>query len=130
MRGGAPPLVLWGAGLLLVALLGVTVFDLGALPAGLLAGAGAGAVLTGLASGLSPRRRTRPAADAAPGVEVLPRSSLATVAVAFGLTVALVGAVVGQALLWPGVGIVVLGLGGVVREQRAMRRLLRGSVER
>jgi hypothetical protein len=32
---------------------------------------------------------------------------------------------VGQALLWPGIGIVVLGVAGLLREQRAARRLLR-----
>jgi hypothetical protein len=65
-----------------------------------------------------------------PGIEVLPRSSVAAVAVAFGLTLALVGAVIGQALLWPGVGIVVLGAGGLIRERRAARRMLERAGDR
>jgi hypothetical protein len=124
MRTGAIPLTLWGLGLLLVALLGVVVFDLGALPAALLAGAGAAAVLTGAAAGLDGRRHAAARGEPQPAVEVLPRSSLATVAMAFGVTVALVGAVVGQAILWPGVGISALGAAGVAREQRAARRVL------
>jgi hypothetical protein len=107
-------------GLLLITALGVAVFSLATLPAGLLAGAGLWALVTGVASDVVGRRR-----DGAGGAEVVPRSSLPAVAVACGATVALVGSVVGQALLWPGIGIVVLGLAGLLREQRAARRLLR-----
>jgi hypothetical protein len=52
-----------------------------------------------------------------------PRTSFATVTVAFGLTVALVGTAVGQAILWPGVGLILAGAGGLVRERRVARRL-------
>jgi quinol-cytochrome oxidoreductase complex cytochrome b subunit len=124
VRTGTIPLTLWGLGLLLVALLGVVAFDLHGLPAALLFAAGAAAVLTGAASALDARRHARARGEPAPGVEVVPRSSLATVAMAFGATVALVGAIVGQAVLWPGVGILVLGAAGVAREQRAAHRLL------
>jgi hypothetical protein len=127
MRAGALPLVLCGLALLLVVVLGVAVWSLDALPAGLLAGAGAAAVLTGAGAGLAARRGRVPAQDEPLGVEVLPRSSVATVAVASGLTLALVGSVAGQAILWPGVGVLALGIGGLVREQRAARRLLRGD---
>lgn len=130
MRTGGVPLGAWGAAILLVVLLGVAVFDLPALPAGLLAGAGAGAVLAAIASALDGRRHARVRAEYSDEIEVLPRSSLATVAVAFGLTLALVGAVIGQALLWPGVGVALLGAGGLVRERRATRRLLDKSAGR
>jgi hypothetical protein len=119
-RTGGLPIALWGVGLLLITALGVAVFSLATLPAGLLAGAGLWALVTGVASDVVGRRR-----DGAAGAEVVPRSSLPAVAVACGATVALVGSVVGQALLWPGIGIVVLGLAGLLREQRAARRLLR-----
>jgi hypothetical protein len=130
VRSGLAPLGLWGLGLLAIAVLGVTVFDLAALPADLLLGAGGAAVLTGAGSWLAAREGRLPGQSEPDGVEVLPRSSLATVAVAFGVTVALVGTVVGQALLWPGVGVIALGLGGVVREHRAARRLLDGGTGR
>jgi hypothetical protein len=122
--------MLWGLGLLLVTVLGVTVWDLAALPADLLAGAGTAALLTGAGMALGARPDRLPAQDRPGGVEVMPRTSVASVAVAFGLTVALVGSVVGQALLWPGVGVTVLGVGGIIREQRAARRLLGGTVRR
>jgi hypothetical protein len=119
--------MLLGLAVLLVVVLGVAVWSLDALPAGLLAGAGAAAALTGAGAGLAARQGRVPAQDEPLGVEVLPRSSVASVAVACGVTVALVGSVVGQAILWPGVGIAVLGIAGLVREQRATRRLLRGG---
>ncbi|MDX6728003.1 MAG: hypothetical protein QOK49_2808 [Baekduia sp.] len=124
-RTGGLPIALWGVGLLLITALGVAVFDLGTLPAGLLAGAGLWALATGVTSDVVGRRRGGAAPDGAAGAEVVPRSSLPAVAVACGATVALVGSVVGQALLWPGIGIVVLGVAGLLREQRAARRLLR-----
>jgi len=130
VRSGATTLMLWGLGLLLVVVLGVTVFDLAALPADLLAGAGGAALLTGAGAALGARPDRLPAQDEPGGVEVLPRTSFASVAVAFGVTVALVGAVIGQALLWPGIGVIALGAGGLVREQRAARRLLAGTVRR
>jgi hypothetical protein len=130
MRTGALPVTLWGLGLLLVALLGVLVFDLHGLPAALLWAAGAAAVLTGVAAGLNPRRRAQARVEPVSEVEVVPRSSPPAVAVAFGATVALVGAIVGQAVLWPGVGILVLGAAGVVREHRAARRLRRRGTPR
>jgi hypothetical protein len=119
--------MLLGLAVLLVVVLGVAVWSLDALPAGLLAGAGAAAALTGAGTGLAARRGHVPAQDEPLGVEALPRSSVASVAVACGVTVALVGSVAGQAILWPGVGIAVLGVGGLIRERRATRRLLRAG---
>jgi hypothetical protein len=52
-------------------------------------------------------------------------SSLATVTVVLGLAVTLLGAGFGLWLILIGAGILALGLGGVVREQRARSRTLR-----
>jgi hypothetical protein len=53
-------------------------------------------------------------------------SSVATVTLVVGVAVALVGAGFGLWLILIGVGIGALGLGGIVREQRARVRTLRG----
>lgn len=52
-------------------------------------------------------------------------SSVATVALVVGLAFALVGAGFGLWLILIGAGLTTLGLGGVVREQRARSRTLR-----
>ncbi len=52
-------------------------------------------------------------------------SSLATVTLTVGLAVALLGAGFGLWLILIGAGIIALGLGGVVREQRTRARTLR-----
>jgi len=126
VRTGALPLMLWGLGLVVVVVLGVTVWDLSALPADLLAAAGVAAMLTGAGSWLSTRAGRTPPLEEPEGTEVLPRTSLATVALACGLTLVVVGLALGQALLWPGVGVVALGAGGLLRERLAARRLLEG----
>jgi hypothetical protein len=121
MRSGAVPLVGWGLGVVAIALLGVVAFDLGALPALLLAGAGATCAAVGAAAWLAERRRPRPAGRS----DLLLRSSAATLVLTVGATLAFVGAVVvGTAVLWPGIGLVVVGASGLVRELRAERRLL------
>lgn len=51
--------------------------------------------------------------------------SLATIALVVGVAVALLGAGFGLWLILIGAGILALGLGGVVREQRARARTLR-----
>jgi hypothetical protein len=109
-----------------VVVLGVTVWDLSALPADLLAAAGVAAMLTGAGSWLSTRAGRTPPLEEPEGTEVLPRTSLATVALACGLTLVVVGLALGQALLWPGVGVLALGTGGLLRERLAARRLLEG----
>jgi hypothetical protein len=115
MRSGALPLIAWGFGLVVVVIIGVTVWDLSALPADLLAGAGVAAMLTG--AGAAVGSRWRQGDD-----QVVPETSLSTLTIAFGTTLALVGLAVGQAILLLGVGLVVLGIGGVVGEHRAARR--------
>jgi hypothetical protein len=52
-------------------------------------------------------------------------SSIATVTLVFGLAVTLLGAGFGLWLILIGAGILALGLGGVIREQRARSRTLR-----
>lgn len=52
-------------------------------------------------------------------------SSIATITLVLGLAVALLGAGFGLWLILIGAGILALGLGGVVREQRARSRTLR-----
>ena len=69
------------------------------------------------------------ALDARQGQVECPRlitdSSLATVTLIVGLAVALLGAGFGLWLILIGAGVTALGLGGVVREQRARTRTLR-----
>ncbi|HEX8158357.1 MAG TPA: hypothetical protein VF526_13315 [Solirubrobacteraceae bacterium] len=127
MTSGALPLVGWGLALLAIALLGATVFDLGTLSTLLLAGGGAGSIGVGIAQAIAKRRRPRRAGEP----EMLLRSSVATLVLTAGLTLAFVGAVVvGPALLWPGIGFVVVGAGGLARELRATRRGLADARER
>ncbi len=69
------------------------------------------------------------ALDARQGEDELARAitdgSLATVALIVGLAVVLLGAGFGLWLILIGAGITALGLGGIVREQRARTRTLR-----
>ena len=121
MSSGAGPLLGWGAALIAIALLGVGAFDLQALPALLLAGAGTASIAVGAAAWAAQRRRP----SRAGGQELLLRSSVATLVLTAGATLAFVGAVViGPGLLWPGLAFIVFGAGGLVREHRAARRLL------
>ena len=126
MKSGVVPLVGWGVALAAVAALGLFVFGLGALPTALLAGAGALAVAAGLAALRAEGRRPR--ADAVGRPELLLEASVATTALATGVVVALVGAAAaGSAVLGLGLGLMLLGAGGIVRERRAGRRLLRDA---
>jgi hypothetical protein len=129
VKSGLTPLTGWGAALIAVSLFGVLVFDLDALPAGLLAGAGALSVCSGLVAGVAERRRPRNETYGDP--EVLLLGSAATTAATVGVAIAVVGAAAGgPAFTWPGVGLAVIGLGGIVRERRATRRLLEEARER
>jgi len=121
MRSGAVPLLGWGTALITIALLGTLGFGLQALPALLLAGAGAACATTGAAAAVAERH-------SAPGPDLLLRSSAATLVLTVGVALAFVGlVVVGPAVLWPGAWLTVAGVGGLVRELRAARRLRRGA---
>jgi uncharacterized membrane protein len=118
----AIPLAGWGTALVAIALFGAAQYDLGLLPTLLLAGSGAAAIATGAAAWVAERRRLRPR-----GPELVVRSSAATLVLTFGATLAFVGvAFVGPGVMWPGVALVVIGAGGLVREHRAARRLVPG----
>ena len=123
MRGAALPLAGWGMAVIAVAIFGTAVYALDLLPTLLLAGAGAAAVASGAAAAVAERRRARAGADA----QLVVRSSAATLVLTGGFTLALVGlASVGAAVTWPGIGLMVIGAGGLLREARAARRLRRG----
>jgi hypothetical protein len=118
----AIPLAGWGTALVAIALFGAAQYDLGLLPTLLLAGSGAAAIATGAAAWVAERGRLRPR-----GPELVVRSSAATLVLTFGATLAFVGvAFVGPGVMWPGVALVVIGAGGLVREHRAARRLAPG----
>ncbi len=117
------PLGGWGLGLLALTLLGVLAFGLELLPAALLGGAGAAILLTGLGAAVAERRAPRHKSHAEH--QLLLSGSAATVVLAMGVTIALVGLVgAGAGYFWPGIGLSVLGAGGIVREVLAGRRLL------
>ena len=122
MRTAAIPLAGWGAALVAIALFGAASYGLGLLPTLLLAGAGAAAIVAGAAARAAERRRPPPRAP-----ELVLRSSAATLVLTVGATLAFVGAsFVGPGVMWPGVALVVVGAGGLVREHRAARRLAAG----
>ncbi len=121
MRSGAIPLAGWGLALVAIAIFGAAQYELDLLPTLLLAGAGAGAIAAGLAAGVAGRRRGRRAEE-----ELLLRSSAATLVLTFGATLAFVGAAsVGPGVMWPGVALLIVGGGGLLRETRAARRVRR-----
>ena len=128
MRSGVIPVAGWGAAVVAVALLGTIVFGLEVLPTALLAGAGTLAVVVGVAALTEERRRPR--VDAGRRPELHLEGSVATAALATGVVLALVGAAaVGSAVLGLGAGLALVGAGGIVREVRAGRRLLRDGQE-
>ena len=125
MKSGWFPLVPWGLAVVAVAVFGRVAFDLEWLPALLLGGEGLLAALWGVATALVDRRGRRPFADDEP--ELVVRGSLATVSATIGVTLAVTGAfAIGQSLLWPGLLFLAFGLGGLAREARADRRVVRG----
>ena len=112
MRGGAIPLLFWA---LLLALSGT----LNAIWAGITIqtatfGAAVIATLVTAAALLArPRRR---------GAEAVPRASFAAAFTAVGLAVLLFGLTFGHFLIYFGAGMILVGLGGLLRELRAQRR--------
>ena len=87
--------------------------------------ASAACILTGLGLWVGDRRHQ----DDQP-LRLIPDSSYATATLIIGLALALLGAGFGLWLILIGAGIAALGLGGVVREQRARSRTLRSKGSR
>jgi len=86
----------------------------------MLGGAAAAALLTGAAIWrVGVRRSPRGAA------QLIANESAASAVLAVGLGILLVGASFGLFLLLIGAGVTVAGLGGLIREERARRRLAR-----
>ncbi|MEA2129792.1 MAG: hypothetical protein QOJ85_2683 [Solirubrobacteraceae bacterium] len=122
MRSGAIPLAGWGVALVAIAVFGTAAYGLDLLPTLLLAGAGAAAITLGAVAGVTRHR------DGARRPELLVRSSAATLVLTFGVTLAFVGlSTVGPGVTWPGVGLMIAGAGGLLREARAARRLRRDA---
>ncbi len=95
----------------------------------------AAAVTAALAAGLVLWRLERGGARTEEGARVeeprlISDSSYATATLVVGIAIALLGSGFGLWLILVGVGIGALGLGGIVREQRARGRLLRGPERR
>jgi formate-dependent nitrite reductase membrane component NrfD len=122
VRSGAIPLAGWGLALVAIAVFGTAAYELDLLPTLLLAGAGAAAIAVGAVAGVTRRR------GEAREPELLVRSSAATLVLTFGVTLAFVGlSTVGPGVTWPGVGLMIAGAGGLLREARAARRLRRDA---
>ena len=119
MRRAAVVLLAWG--LWLAVLTGVqAVFAPKLIQFSIPAVAGAACVVAGLVVWALDARRARGERP-----RLIADSSIATVTLVLGLAVALLGAGFGLWLILIGAGILALGLGGVVREQRARSRTLR-----
>lgn len=116
MSSGLTPLVAWGAALVAVAVGGRIGFGLADEPAGLLALAGLGSLVVGIAAGLAERHRPHGAAGrAAPR----PWSSPPTLTLVLGGVLVLVGVgAIGQAVAALGVVLGLVGGYGVARERR------------
>ena len=126
MRSGALPLGGWGSAVLAIALMSAVVFGLGTLPMLLLVAAGTAGIAVAAVAFVAERRHPRSAHHTAPAL--LLESSVATTALATGVVVTVAGAVaIGETVTGFGVGLTALGVGGVVRERRAGRRLLAGA---
>jgi hypothetical protein len=93
------------------------------LPAALLGGGAALMALVAAAVALGGRDRS------APAVQPIPDYSFPVVAIAFALCTMLVGAYLGLYLILVGGGVMLLGLGGLLREARAEREAVRRARE-
>jgi hypothetical protein len=89
------------------------------MPAALLGGGAALMALVAAAVAVGGRER------GAPAVRPIPDYSFPVVAIAFALCTMLVGAYLGLYLILVGGGVMLLGVGGLLREARAERRALR-----
>ena len=110
----------WGAWLCVLAAIQL-IFGPTPIELALLAGAGAGMVLLGLLTFAGEGRRTRPRPEGEDPV-ALPQTSAASVCLAVGITIFVVGWELGNWMAALGAGIVALGAGGLIREWRAQQR--------
>lgn|GEM_PF-5582791 len=116
-----PPLALWGVFLSVLAGVGVIFFGTSVSTPALLGGAAAFTLV--LALGLAVTRRS----VQVEGGGADPESSPATVWLALSLALTMAGVALGPWLVFIGGGMVLIGVGGVVRELRAQRAAGRGE---
>jgi hypothetical protein len=95
-----------------------------ALADGLLAGAAAASLVTAALLTLAGRRA--PDTDPDP-LRPLPSTSWSSAAVGIGVSLAVIGLVWGLYLVMIGLGIVIAGIAGLVREQRSLARVRAGA---
>ena len=119
IRRAAIVLLAWGAWLGLATAVQAP-FHPHVIEYGLLGGAAAATLLAGVLLWALDARRTADGQRLA-----IPDSSVATVTLVGGLSLALVGAGFGLWLILIGAGVAAVGAGGLVREARARRRALR-----
>ena len=116
-RGWAVP-VAWGT-ILAISTAAQLPYGPSAIELAMLGGAAAACLLTGLV--LFALERARRGPQPVQDTALLPDLSAATVLVAIGVAVLLVGAEVGQWMMLMGGGAIAIGIGGLVREFRAER---------
>jgi hypothetical protein len=126
VRGGAIPIIAWGA-LLAVLTVGNAIWEGKWLPAGQFALAtliifGFGAAVVAI-SGRPALRKGPPAAHGDP--EALPDASAGAVGAAVSLALLMFGFVFGSALIYLGAGFLILSLGRIAIELRAQRASIR-----
>jgi hypothetical protein len=126
MRRAAVVLVFWGCllgvwTLLFLAFLHTT-YHTRPIEPELLGSAAAATLVAGVVIWQLDVRRRR-----ASGYETVTSDSIATVPLAVGLAMALIGANFGLWLILIGAGMAALGIGGIVREERSRRRVRRGG---
>lgn len=119
------PIIGWGLGMCTIGLINTAIFgNEGPQAPALLFGIGGFMVALGLFLTVTGLRHNR----AAP-VLSLPDVSPPTTFTAFGFVLMALGSAFGLWLVWIGGGVVLIGLGGVIREGRAQRRALRRAFE-
>ena len=128
MRSAAVPLACYAV------LLGITaavlwVWSPYTLPAALLTGGVVAIALIALAVGVHDRRAEARAHGPEEAERPVPDYSVSILALAYALPTMLVGAYLGLYLILIGGGVLLLGLGGLIREWRAERRAVRRAGE-
>jgi hypothetical protein len=119
MKRGWRVIAGWGCWLLVLAAIQI-IFTPDGIELGLIAGAAGGMVAVGLVTLVGERRNLPPRPD---GEETfpLPETSVASLAFALGIAIFVAGWEIGQWLMGVGAGVIVFGIGGLVRERRAQR---------